>query len=131
MHDDFTTVATPEALLRSRYAAFSLRLPGFLADSTHPPHRDYDPDRARRVATLAKGLDASRFTALRVKAQRPLGDDAHEITFEADVQPVTQRGHGAKAVTLFERSIFKRAAAGRHWLYAEGLDVNAETTKAS
>lgn len=127
-HDDFTTVATPEALLRSRYAAFSLRLPGYLADTTHPSHKDFDADRDKRVAALSKGLEASRFTALRVGKQASLGDDVHEITFEADIQPVTQRGYGARAATLYERSVFKREPRG-HWLYAEGLDVNAETAK--
>ena len=81
------------------------------------------------MAKLGKGLDDSRFTALRVGAQRSIDDDTHEIVFEADVQPRQQRGYGAKAVTLFERSIFARRDGA--WLYREGLDVNAEATKAS
>ena len=129
-HADHRVVASPEMLLRSRYAAFSLQLPEYLVDTTHRDHKDHDDDRPRWVAKVSKGLDATRFTALRVKAQRSLGDDEHEITFEADLQPVQQRGYGAKAVTLFERSIFRRGDDGT-WLYAEGLDVNAETTKAA
>ena len=129
-HADHTTVPDPESLLRSRYAAFSLMLPEFLVDTTHPDHKDYGSGtRAERVAKMSKGLEASRFTALRVKCQECKGDDEHEITFEADIQPAKQRGYGAKAVTLFERSVFKRREGV--WLYAEGLDVNAETTKAS
>ena len=80
------------------------------------------------VKKLGKGLDASRFTDLRVCKECDLGD-SYEITFEADMQPVQQRGYGAKAVTLFERSVFMQRE-GR-WLYREGKDVNAETTKAA
>ncbi|KAH8053062.1 hypothetical protein JL722_9727 [Aureococcus anophagefferens] len=127
-HADHTTVPDPESLLRSRYAAFSLMLPEFLVDTAHRTTRTTGPARSG-ASKMSKGLEASRFTALRVKCQECKGDDEHEITFEADIQPAKQRGYGAKAVTLFERSVFRRREGV--WLYAEGLDVNAETTKAS
>lgn len=114
--------ATPEALLRSRYAAFSLELPSYLAATTHPAHNDYSTDTAAWVQRLGKGLDASAFEGLRVLSQEPLGDDAHEIVFEADVRP-RDAPEGA-GVTLHERSRFARE--GGLWYYREGLDVSSK-----
>ena len=121
-HAKATTAATPEALLRSRYAAFSLELPSYLAATTHPLHDDFDKDRVAWVQRLAKGLDASYFEGLRVLAQSAISDDEHEITFEADVRP-RDSPEGA-GVTLHERSRFAREDGV--WFYREGLDVSSK-----
>ena len=121
-HAKTTTAATPEALLRSRYAAFSLELPSYLAATTHPLHDDFDKDTVAWVQRLAKGLDASYFEGLRVLAQSALSDDEHEITFEADVRP-RDSPEGA-GVTLHERSRFAREDGV--WFYREGLDVSSK-----
>ena len=121
-HAKTTTAATPEALLRSRYAAFSLELPSYLAATTHPLHDDFDKDTAAWVRRLAKGLDASYFEGLRVLAQKALTENEHEITFEADVRP-RDSPEGA-GVTLHERSRFMREDGV--WLYREGLDVSSK-----
>ena len=116
------SAATPAALLRCRYAAFSLELPSYLAATTHPLHDDFDKDTVAWVQRLAKGLDASYFEGLRVLAQHAISDDEHEITFEADVRP-RDSPEGA-GVTLHERSRFLREDGV--WLYREGLDVSSK-----
>ena len=121
-HAKTTTAATPEALLRSRYAAFSLELPSYLAATTHPLHDDYDKDTVAWVQRLAKGLDASYFEGLRVLAQNAISENEHEITFEADVRP-RDSPEGA-GVTLHERSRFMREDGV--WFYREGLDVSSK-----
>jgi SEC-C motif-containing protein len=121
-HAQEARAATPEALLRSRYAAFSLELPSYLAATTHPLHDDFDKDTAAWVQRLAKGLDASYFEGLRVLAQESLGENEHEITFEADVRP-RDSPEGA-GVTLHERSRFMREDGV--WFYREGLDVSSK-----
>ena len=109
-------------MLRSRYAAFSLELPSYLAATTHPLHDDFDKDTVAWVQRLAKGLDASYFEGLRVLAQKAMSDDEHEITFEADVRP-RDSPEGA-GVTLHERSRFMREDGV--WFYREGLDVSSK-----
>ena len=89
-----TAAATPEALLRSRYAAFSLELPSYLAATTHPLHDDFDKDTAAWVRRLAKGLDASYFEGLRVLAQKAISDDEHEIKFYRPPSREWDRGDG-------------------------------------
>ncbi|KAJ8603500.1 hypothetical protein CTAYLR_005108, partial [Chrysophaeum taylorii] len=118
---------TANALLRARYSALAKKLPGFVVKTTHPTNPQWRDDAEAWAARIAKGLDRTRFTALRVVQELDLDDKTTEIAFECDMQPLSQRGQGAKAIVVTERATFVREDGV--WYYQGGRDINAETTK--
>lgn len=106
LHDG-EPAATPEALMRSRYAAYALGDADYIMATTHPggPHHQTDADAWRGdVRAFCK---ATRFTGLEIL-------EAHDdvVVFRAGLK---QRGEDASFV---ERSTFARDD-GR-WKYLEG-----------
>lgn len=94
------------ALMRSRYSAYVLGLPGYLRDTWHPSTRPPalqldDPDGLRVV-----------WLGLQVKSHRSAGDQA-QVEFVA-----RYRAGGASAVRMAERSRFVRE--GGRWYYLDG-----------
>lgn len=126
-HKNHTAVDSPSSLLRARYAAFSKKDPEFIIDTTHPRNEKYQQDRRAWSRHISKGLEATRFTALRIGEEKVIDEDTTEISFECDMQPLSQRGQGAKAIVVAETSTFFRENGT--WYYLRGRDINAETTK--
>ncbi len=98
---------TPEALMRSRFAAFALGDADYLWRTLHPEHEDRAQDRAAVVGAMkatARSLKFMRLTILEAK-----GDT---VTFRA---AVFEKGRDRSFV---ERSTFARA--GGAWRYRSG-----------
>jgi SEC-C motif-containing protein len=104
LHDG-APAPTAERLMRSRFSAFALGLPGYLLDSWHPSTRpaslDLDPEQ--------------RWTRLDILATRSGGpfDSSGTVAFRAWWRSATERG------TLEETSEFVRES-GR-WYYVDGV----------
>ena len=101
---------TPEALMRSRYTAFSLGTPEaieYLVVTHHPDHRE--PDLAQGLAATVRAIDA--WEGLEVLSASEDGD-AGTVTFVACYRQGRERGE------LRERSSFVRE--GGRWFYTSG-----------
>lgn len=95
---------TPEALMRSRYAAYVLGLEAYLLETWHP---------GTRPGPLGLGEDAVRWLGLEVvQAPVPKGD-------EGEVEFVARYKVGGRAHRLRERSRFL-LQEGR-WYYVDGI----------
>ncbi|MGH7437123.1 MAG: YchJ family protein [Polyangiaceae bacterium] len=117
---------TPEALMRSRYAAFALGLGEYLVETLASSHPDRGVPRDGLVTELSRAKDRQRFLGLRIV--RAQGD---QVLFDARI---FERGEDR---SFAELSTFVREE-GR-WLYANGrvltreelAEVGAELTPAS
>lgn len=126
-HKNHTSIDSPSALLRARYSAFSKKVPEFIADTTHPRNEKHQRDREAWSRQISKGLETTRFTALRIGEEVAIDQETSEISFECEMQPISQRGQGAKAIVVHETSTFLKE--NETWFYLQGRDINAETTK--
>lgn len=108
-HGGLAPATTAEALMRSRYSAFSLGQVDYLLDTLHPDLR-----RPGERADLERSIASTEWTGLRIVATRAGGadDDHGEVEFVATFRRAGLPGH------LHERSRFERLA-GR-WLYHSG-----------
>src|SRR5579863_8679202 len=104
---------TPEALMRSRYAAFALGLGEYLVDTLATSHPDRDLPREALVIELSRVKERQRFLGLRIV--RAEGD---EVLFDARI---FERGEDR---SFAELSTFVRED-GR-WAYARGRAVTRE-----
>lgn len=105
--------ATAEALMRSRYSAFSIGAVDYLIDTTAPEKRlegDHELLSEQTQFTLWTGLEIQKVEAGQAE------DTTGSVTFRAHFETPEERG------TLEETSQFRRDEQGR-WLYVEG-DVN-------
>lgn len=105
-HDGTRPAETPEALMRSRYAAFALGDARYLV-ATHLGSTEAE------VPALTRQLASTHWLGLTVTATEP-GATADEgfVTF-------TARGlEGGGLVAITERSLFRRA--GGRWQYVDG-----------
>lgn len=102
---------TPEALMRSRYAAYALGLTGYVLDTTDPLGPQAQPDRAAWAADVAAFSRRTRFEGLEVQGAGQEGDEGW-VRFRA---LLTREGRDA---SFTERSRFVRRD-GR-WLYVSG-----------
>ncbi|MEZ4316138.1 MAG: YchJ family metal-binding protein [Myxococcota bacterium] len=96
----------PEALMRSRYAAYALEKVSYIMETSAEPERDPDTWRAE----IQRFCEHTAFLGLEILEVEP-GDEVAYVTFRARLQQV---GHDA---SFTERSRFVR----RHrWLYESG-----------
>jgi SEC-C motif-containing protein len=111
LHRGERQAASPEALMRSRYAAFALGLGRYLVETLASDH----PDRAHDEVTLARELsrakERQRFLGLTIVNARDDGA-AGEVTFHARI---FERGQDR---SFTERSTFVRERGA--WRYAGG-----------
>lgn len=126
---------TPEALLRSRYSAFSLHLAPYITSTTHASHPDYSNDAGAWQARVLEGLDEVRFVGLDVKQQAALEDPAavaamervmggiegaHRIYFGVDLAVAKSAGGISRQdAKMTEISTFVKQN-GR-WFYSGGI----------
>ncbi|MGD0526301.1 MAG: YchJ family metal-binding protein [Polyangiaceae bacterium] len=114
LHRGEREASTPEALMRSRYAAFARGLGEYLVRTLASQH----PDRALDAVALARELsrvyERQRFLGLRIDEVRTDGDRGEVVFFAR----VFERG---KDCSFGERSSFRREDG--KWRYEGGDSV--------
>lgn len=114
-HKGTQEAPTPEALMRSRYAAFALGIGDYLVRTLAASH----PDREGPLDELARELSRARvhqrFTGLRIVSATSAGDRG-QVLFLARI---FERGIDR---SFAERSTFVREAGA--WRYASGEPVS-------
>ena len=111
LHDGVREAETPEALMRSRYAAFARGLGRYLVRTLAADHPDRAHDELSLIVTLSRAKDTQRFLGLSILASQVDGDRG-EVTFHARI---FERGADR---SFTERSRFVREPGG--WRYAGG-----------
>lgn len=112
-HDGTRPAETPEALMRSRYAAFALGLGEYLVDTLARDHDDRKLPREALVRELSRVKDRQRFMGLRIVEAK---DD--EVVF---VARIFEKGQDR---SFSERSTFVREDGA--WKYAAGAILEEE-----
>jgi SEC-C motif domain protein len=102
---------TPEALMRSRYAAFALGLGDYLVRTLSAGHADRGTDVATLTLALSRAKDTQRFLGLTI-LEASAGDTEGFVTFRARI---FERGADR---SFTERSRFVRE--GDAWRYDRG-----------
>ena len=106
---------TPEALMRSRFAAFALGLGAYLVDTLAADHEERALPRDVLARELGRVKDTQRFLDLRIVSSSAEGDRG-EVLFHARV---FERGQDR---SFAELSSFVREGDGA-WRYASGVLV--------
>src|SRR5690606_30878397 len=83
-HDRSRPADTPDALMRSRYAAFALGVGEYLVDTLASDHEDRAAPRASLVRELSRVKDSQRFMGLEIRDAKTEGDRG-EVTFHARI----------------------------------------------
>lgn len=103
-HEGSRPPATAEALMRSRYSAYALRLTDWLLATAHPSTRPESIDPAE--------LAAAKWIGLQVLRSEQTGPDTAIVEFIARCRV------GGRASRLHETSRFVREDG--HWYYVDG-----------
>jgi SEC-C motif-containing protein len=111
LHRGETEAATPEALMRSRYAAFALGLGDYLVRTLTTDHPDRALDGAALARQLSQARERQRFLGLRIDEAWTEGDRGVVAFFAR----IFERG---KDCSFEERSSFRREDG--KWRYAGG-----------
>jgi SEC-C motif-containing protein len=117
MHRAEREAPTPEALMRSRYAAYSLGLGDYLVNTLAEAHPDRAVPREQLARSLSRARQAQRFLDLRI-LHTSTAADRGEVLFHACI---LERGTDR---SFAELSLFLRE--GSAWRYASGVLVPAE-----
>jgi SEC-C motif-containing protein len=117
MHRGEREAPTPEALMRSRYAAYSLGLGDYLVNTLAETHPDRAVPHEQLARSLSRAREAQRFLGLRI-LDASTADDRGEVLFHARI---FERGTDR---SFAELSLFVRE--GPAWRYASGVLVPAE-----
>lgn len=117
LHREEREAATPEALMRSRYAAFALGLGEYLVRTLTADHPDRALDEAALARELSKARERQRFLGLRIDEAWAEGDRGEVVFFAR----IFERG---KDCSFTERSSFRRE--GGAWRYEAGVIVTPE-----
>lgn len=110
LHDG-APAPNPEALMRSRYAAYAGGVCSYILDTTDPAGPHAQAHRGRWLREVRAFCEETEFVGLDVLEHREDGDEGF-VTFRARLR---QRGRDASFV---ERSRFVRE--GGRWLYHDG-----------
>jgi SEC-C motif-containing protein len=116
-HRGQTEAATPEALMRSRYAAFALGLGEYLWKTLTENHPDRALAREPYILSLSQARRKQRFLGLSILHASTEGE-AGEVLFHARI---FSRGQDR---SFAELSSFRREGAA--WRYASGVLVPTE-----
>jgi SEC-C motif-containing protein len=110
LHAGARPAGTPEALMRSRYAAFALGLGAYLVETLASDHPDRALPRDALVRSLSRAHDTQRFLGLEI-----LSAEGNEVHFAARI---FEKGVDCSFV---ERSTFVLESGA--WRYARGEAV--------
>jgi SEC-C motif-containing protein len=111
LHSGEREASTPEALMRSRYAAFALGLGEYLVRTLSADHPDRALDAATLVRNLSQARERQRFLGLRIDEARTDGDRGEVLFFAR----IFERGRDC---SFTERSSFRREDG--KWRYEAG-----------
>jgi SEC-C motif-containing protein len=114
LHKNGGAATTPEALMRSRYAAFALGLGAYLVDTLASTHSDRELPREQLAAVLAGARETQRYMGLEILHTRMNGDHG-EVLF---IARVFERGVDR---SFAEASTFRRENGS--FRYASGTMV--------
>jgi SEC-C motif-containing protein len=103
---------TPEALMRSRYAAYAKGMEAYIRQTTDPDGPLFEADTAAWTASIQRFHDSFRFPGVRILDAPPPEGDVGFVTFHARLEADGQDA------SFRERSRFTRAD-GR-WRYHSG-----------
>jgi SEC-C motif-containing protein len=107
-----TLAPTPEALMRSRFAAYAAGDVDYILATTDPEGPLHRSDRAAWAEEIRRFCALTRFERLEIRAVGPVADERGEVTFHAKLS------RDGADVSFAERSVFVRRD-GR-WLYQSG-----------
>jgi SEC-C motif-containing protein len=111
LHDGARAAPSPEALMRSRYAAFASGLGAYLVKTLTLDHPDRMHDEAALTLALSRARETQRFLGLEILSSQTDGDHG-EVTFHARI---FERGVDQ---SFTERSRFEKESG--EWRYAGG-----------
>ena len=111
LHSGARVAASPEALMRSRYAAFALGLGVYLVETLSADHPDRKQDTEALAVMLAREKQTKRFLGLTIVDSHADGEFGL-VTFRARI---FERGADR---SFTERSRFRKEAGG--WRYQGG-----------
>jgi SEC-C motif domain protein len=110
---------TTEALMRSRFSAYALRLTSYIITTTHPDGPRFEADAVRWRKGIEQFSRATRFKGLKIlDAQGGPDDEEGVVTFEATLFV------GKDDQSFTEQSLFRRHE-GR-WKYFSGEHLTDE-----
>jgi SEC-C motif-containing protein len=115
-HDGRAEAPTPEALMRSRYAAFSLGVGEYLARTLHASHPDAAAPRDELARALRDAARRMKYPELVILDRRDPGPDG--VALVLFYARVFEKG---KSRSFVERSEFRHDGVG--WRYADGTLV--------
>jgi SEC-C motif domain protein len=110
LHGGGARAPTPEALMRSRYAAYALGLVDYVLATTDPEGPQAGPDRRAWAADVEGFIARTRFVGLEILGSGSGSDgDAGWVEFRASLM------QGGRDASFVEKSAFVRRAGC--WLY--------------
>ncbi|CAZ98229.1 YchJ family metal-binding protein [Zobellia galactanivorans] len=113
-HTDIRSVATAEALMRSRYSAFVLGDIDYLQKSHHSTTRPNKIEK-RRIKTWAKAVNWLKLEVL-YTSEGSETDSSGTVEFKAYYMENGQMG------VIYEKSNFSKENG--HWVYVDGVHRN-------
>jgi SEC-C motif-containing protein len=114
---------TPEALMRSRYAAFALGAGRYLVETLSDDHPDRSLDEDELVRALSRAKDTQRFLGLTILSTT--GDANSPVGAKGSVHFAARIFERGEDRSFEERSTFIRTLRG--WRYQAGEIVPAES----
>lgn len=110
-HNGESFPQSAQAVLQSRYAAFSFRLPAYIIETTHPECRDYQDDKISWAKSLHKGgmFDSYDFSGLEFgETERGATDTESFLEFKVRLKANSKTGKylEGEEVVIAERSRF-------------------------
>jgi SEC-C motif-containing protein len=121
-HKGVQEALTPEALMRSRYAAFALGLGDYLVRTLASSHPDRERPPHELARELSRARERQRFTGLRIARADSSGDSGKVLFLARIFERGIDRSFG-------ELSTFVRE--GGAWRYASGESVTVEELEKS
>jgi SEC-C motif-containing protein len=108
-----TPAPTPEALMRSRYAAYAVGDIDYVIATTDPEGPQWQADRAAWAEDIRRFSTLTRFEKLEIRDVSPIADARGEVEFHAQLR------RDGDDVSFAERSAFVRRES--RWLYVGPL----------
>ena len=105
---------TATALMRSRYAAYALKLPEYVIATTHPNNKQYTKNTAAWTQSIQEFCEHTHYLSLAILDETERGTTA-TVTFRAGLVQTLQD------VSFTERSTFQKVN-GR-WLYLSECEI--------
>ena len=112
----------PAALMRSRYAAYSLGIVSYIIKTTDPAGPMWEEDLTRWRASIHTFSSEMHFQGLLIMEETLTGDEGY-VTFSA------QLSQGSHDASFSERSRFTKVDGG--WCYHSGTPEHSESEPVS